>query len=158
MKGKQHVKKSQLSRIAKCLIVLSALLLTSGSRRIYADAPGAHPTYMHAIEYLRQARNVLDVHFSQSNLEKARQEAIPKIDAAITNLKDAAQLDEKKIKEIPPPANLDEKGRFHQAAQLLDMAKHNTEGAEADPHAKPLRDKAWKEIDEANAVIRAQFK
>jgi hypothetical protein len=152
------MKKSQLSRIAKSSIVLCTLLLMGGSMRVYADAPGAHPTYMHAIEYLRQARNVLDVHFSQSNLERARQEAIPKIDQAITNLRDAAQLDEKKVNEIPPPANLDEKGRFHQAAQMLDMAKKNSEGPEADPHAKPLRDKAWKEIDEANAVIKAQFK
>jgi hypothetical protein len=158
MKGKQNMKKSQLNGIAKCTIVFCALLLMGGSTRMYADAPGPHPTYMHAIEYLRQARNVLDVHFSQSNLERARQEAMPKIDQAITNLKEAAQLDEKKVKEMPPPANLDEKGRFHQASQLLEMAKKNSEGAEADPHAKPLRDKAWKEIDEANAVIRAQFK
>jgi hypothetical protein len=149
------MKKSQLSRIAKSSIVLCALLLATGSTRIYADAPGAHPAYLHAIDYLRQARDLLNIPFSQPAYAKTAAEAKPKIEAAINELKEAARIDEKNLKELPPPDNsLKENARFHKVAELLQMAHHDSSGPEADPNAKPFRDKAWKDMDEANAVVQ----
>ena len=149
------MKKSQLSRIAKSSIVLCALLLATGSTRIYADAPGAHPAYLHAIDYLRQARSLLQIQFGVPAHAQAAAEAIPRINAAIAHLKDAAKLDEKNLAAVPPPDNnLDETGRFHKVAELLRMAHHDTSGPEADPYAKPLRDKAWQDMDQANAIIQ----
>jgi hypothetical protein len=149
------MKKSQLSRIAKSSIVLCALLLSGGSTRIYADTPGVHPFYLHAIDYLRQARALLETHFNEPKHIQTVAEAVPKVDSAISDLKNASKLDDKHLSGVPPPdGSLDEKGRLHKAAELLRMAHQEAAKPESDPLAKPLQARGLRDIDEASAILQ----
>jgi hypothetical protein len=154
------MKKSQVSIIAQCSIILCALLL-SASPRLWAQAPpppgGTHPEYLHAIDHLRQARGILQVPYNEPLHKQAAAQAIPVLDHAIDHLKNAARLDGKSLAGVPPPDNhLDEKGKFHKVAELLQMAHHDLAGTgpESDPSARGPRDAALKDIDEANAIIQ----
>jgi hypothetical protein len=149
------MRKLQVNEFARCTIVLCALLLSGGSSRIYADTPGSHPSYLHAIEYLRQARALLQTHFTEPKHIQAVAAAIPRVDAAIVDLKNAAAMDAKNLAGVPPPnGNLDEKGRLHKSAELLQMAHQEVSKPESDPQARQLQARSLKDIDEASAIIQ----
>jgi hypothetical protein len=155
------MKKSQVRMIAQCSFIFCALLLLGASPRLWAQAPptqpGNHPMYLHAIDHLRQARDILQIPYNMPMHKQAAAEALPQVEHAIDHLKVAARIDDKSLADVPPPDNhLDEKGKFHKVAELLQMAHHDLAGTgpESDPQARPLRDQALRDIDQANAIIQ----
>jgi hypothetical protein len=50
------MKKTQLRTIARFSVILCALLLTANPTRVFAQTPGVHPGYEHAIRDLREAK------------------------------------------------------------------------------------------------------
>jgi hypothetical protein len=145
--------KLQVKHVAQCCIALCALLLASGSNQITAQAPGQHPEYLHAIRDLREARELLRYNFTNPVHVQAAGAAIPKIDAAIGELKTASHLDEKNLEDIPHDKVMPAEGRFHAVDALLKSAWDDTDRPESDPVARPYKEHAMQHVTEARTGI-----
>jgi len=143
----------KVSQVALWAIVLGGLLLAGNTTPTDAQTPGPHPAYLHALRDLREARSLLQANFGMPVHAQAAATAIPQIDAAIGDLKNASKLDEKSLGAVPPPKSMPEEGRFHTVADLLKSAHHDVGFPESDPVALPYRDRALKHIDAASAAI-----
>lgn len=148
------MKKSQVSIIAQCFIVLCALLIAGSSTQVDAQQqPGAHPGYLHAIRDLRQARELLRYNFTQPKQAAAANAALPAIDAAISDLKSASRVDDKHLEDVPHNKDLPAEGRFHQVMTLLNSAHAHVLEPDSDQAAISFRDHALGQIDNARKAI-----
>jgi hypothetical protein len=123
--------------------LLILLLLVLSSTASYADRP-----YLHALSDLRTARE-----YVESGLVGEKSAAlIQQINAAITDIKAAAQEDEQTIQEHPPiDATV---SRFHRALDLLKSAHNDVAIEENDGPAHGLRHHALEHINRAIEVAR----
>jgi hypothetical protein len=115
----------------------------------YADMPGAHPAYLHALTDLRHARAHLE---KPAKPQVAWDEgvAVKAVDEAIREIKEAAIDDGKPLQDHPPvDAGLDHVGRLHRAIELLRKAKKDIEEKESNDFAHGLRGRAVGHIDRA---------
>ena len=120
----------------------------------FADEPGRHPAYLHALTDLRHARAHLENLAATHHMDKEEQHAIDEIDKAIGEIKHAAIDDGKNLNDHPPvDAGLDRTGRFRRAQQLLDKAYSDIAREEDDPSVRGLRDRALHHIDEAHHIV-----
>jgi tetratricopeptide (TPR) repeat protein len=120
----------------------------------FADNPGAHPAYLHALSDLRDARAHLDKLAPTDHLDNEEQHAIKEIDDAIGEIKKASIDDGKNLNDHPPvDAHLDKKGRYHKALELLDRAHHDIKEKEDDKFANGLKDRSLKHIDAAHDIV-----
>ena len=73
------------------------------------------------------------------------------IERAFSTLKNASSVVRKDIHDEPPADHhsYDHPGRLHRALDLLRDARDQVDVEEADPDARPLRNRALKEIDTA---------
>jgi hypothetical protein len=147
------MRKLQAKLVAKCWIVLGALLLASGSNQITAQVPGPHPAYLHAIRDLREARQLLQYNFTNPVHVQGAAAAIGKIDAAIGELKNASHIDEKNLEAAPRDKEMPPEGRFHKVDALLKSAWDDTNRPESDPTARPQKEHAMQHITEARTAI-----
>src|ERR1700691_3499421 len=93
----------------------------------FADEPGRHPAYLHALTDLRHARAHLGKLTPSDRIDNEEQRAIEEIDKAIGEIKHAAIDDGKNLEDHPPvDAHMDREGRFHRALELLDKAHNDT--------------------------------
>jgi len=121
----------------------------------FADEPGRHPAYLHALSDLRAARAHLENLAPTYHMDKEEQKAIEEIDRAIDEIKKASIWDGKNLNDHPPvDAGLDRTGRFRRAMELLDKAHNDIAREEDDPGVRGLRDRAIHHIDEAHHVVR----
>ncbi len=104
------MRKLQVNLIAKYWIVLCALILAGGSTPIYAQMPGQHPGYLHAIRDLREARGLLQYNFTNPAHIQAASSLTREINAAIRDLKNASHIDEKDAQTVPPNKDLPPEG------------------------------------------------
>ena len=147
------MKTLQVRLLAQCAILLGALLSIGNVTPANAQMPGPHPPYLHALQNLREARNLLQTNFGDPAHAQAAAAALPEINSAIGDLKTASKLDDKNLGDVPPATNGPAEGRFRRVAQLLALAHHDTKGPEADPIALPAKERAQKHIDAASAII-----
>src|SRR5277367_3398185 len=120
----------------------------------FADDPGRHPAYLHALTDLRHARAHLENLTPSNRMDNEEQHAIDEIDKAIGEIKHAAIDDGKSLEDHPPvDAGMDRRGRFHRAKELLDKAHNDIAREEDDPSVHGLRDRAIHHIDEAHRII-----
>jgi hypothetical protein len=119
----------------------------------WADNPGKHPAYLHALSDLRDAR----AHLEQLSNDAVNQEeihAIDHIDKAIGEIKKAAIMDGKNIQDhVPVDAHLARTGRFHKALELLDKAKRDVSGEEDQADTAGLQLRVMHHIDEARRSV-----
>ncbi|HEY2145087.1 MAG TPA: hypothetical protein VGH12_03380 [Steroidobacteraceae bacterium] len=122
----------------------------------WADTPGKHPAYLHALSDLRDSR----AHLQQQGTgnatgDLAEAHAIEHIDNAINEIKQAAIMDGKNIQDhMPVDAHLDRPGRLHTALDLLNKAKNDVSGEEDQPDTKGLQMRVLKHIDEARLSVQ----
>jgi len=120
----------------------------------FADEPGRHPAYLHALTDLRHARAHLENLAATHHMDKEEEHAIDEIDKAIDEIKRAAIDDGKNLNDHPPiDAGMDRMGRFHRAQELLDKAHNDIAREEDDSSVRGLRDRALHHIDEARHIV-----
>lgn len=120
----------------------------------FADEPGKHPAYLHALTDLRHARAHLDKLSPSDQIDNEEQHAIDEIDKAIGEIKHASIDDGKDLNDHPPvDAHMGHKGRYHRALELLDKAHNDIAREEDDPSVRGLRDRALHHIDEAHRIV-----
>ncbi len=119
----------------------------------WADNPGRHPAYLHALSDLRDARAHLE-HFSSDPVDQQEERAVAEIDKAIGEIKHAAIMDGKNIGDhVPVDAHMVRNGRFHKALELLDRAKRDVSGEEDQPDTQGLQLRVMHHIDEARRAV-----
>ncbi len=119
----------------------------------WADNPGKHPAYLHALSDLRDARAHLE-RLGSDPVNQEEEHAIDHIDKAIGEIKHAAIMDGKDIQDhMPVDAHMERTGRFHKAMQLLDKAKHDVSGEEDQPDTQGLQLRVIHHIDEARRSV-----
>jgi tetratricopeptide (TPR) repeat protein len=120
----------------------------------FADDPGRHPAYLHALTDLRHARAHLERLTPSDRMDNEETHAIAEIDKAIEEIKRAAIDDGKALNDHPPvDAHLGRKGRYHRALELLDKAHHDISEKEDDQFAHGLKRRALEHIDEAHRIV-----
>ena len=120
----------------------------------FADEPGRHPAYLHALTDLRHARAHLERQTWSGRMDREEDHVIAEIDKAIEEIKHAAIDDGKNLNDHPPvDAHLGHKGRYHRALELLDNAHHDIAEKEDDGFAHGLRHRALEHIDEAHRIV-----
>jgi hypothetical protein len=107
----------------------------------WADTPGKHPAYLHALSDLRDARAHLE-HMSSDPVDHEEEHAIEQIDKAIGEIKHAAIMDGKDIQDHVP------------ALELLDRAKRDVSGEEDQPDTQGLQLRVIHHIDEARHSVK----
>jgi hypothetical protein len=119
----------------------------------FADNPGKHPAYLHALSDLRDARAHLE-HYSSDPVNLEEEHAIGNIDKAIGEIKKAAIMDGKNIQDhVPVDSHMDRRGRFHRALELLDKAKRDVSGEEDQSDTAGLQLRVIRHIDEARHSV-----
>ncbi len=135
-----------------CTVI--AFFLAVCSTMTFADDPGRHPAYLHALSDLRDARAHLDRLTPSDRLDSEEEHAIREIDAAIAEIKHAAIDDGKNVSDhMPVDAHGGRRGRYHKALELLDRAHHDISEKEDDEFAHGLRHRALQHIDEAHRIV-----
>ncbi|HEY9773579.1 MAG TPA: hypothetical protein V6C81_07190 [Planktothrix sp.] len=114
-----------------------------------ADAPGRHPSYIHAMSDLRLARYLI-FRPDRPDVEGNEVKAIREIDACINDLVKASINDGKNISDHPQ-ADLgpDFKGRLHKALDALRRARKDMDKEEDDPMNHGLQHRATEHVDHA---------
>lgn len=133
---------------------LALFLIALCSVITFADEPGRHPAYLHALTDLRHARAHLESPAATYHMDKEEQHAIEEIDKAIDEIKRAAIWDGKNLNDHPPvDSRMDRAGRFRRAMELLDRAHNDIAREEDDPSVRGLRNRAIHHIDEAHHIV-----
>ena len=142
------MRSSLLSIVAAATVTLFAAAPT------WADNPGKHPAYLHALSDLRDARAHLQ-HFGSDPVDHEEEHAISQIDKAIGEIKHAAIMDGKDIQDhLPVDAHMARDGRFHKALELLDKAKQDVSGEEDQPDTQGLQLRVLHHIAEARHSVK----
>jgi hypothetical protein len=120
----------------------------------FADTPGRHPAYLHALSDLRDARAHLE-RFTNEPVIAEEDHAIQHIDQAIGEIKKAAIMDGKNIQDhVPVDAHLAPRDRFVKALELLDKAQRDVSGEEDQPDTQGLQLRVIHHIDEARHSVK----
>ncbi len=134
-------------------ILILAALLAFCMPASYADTPGAHPGYLHALSDLRYARALLKTDFADD------WPAIKEIDWAIKEAKQAAIEDHKPLSDHPPlDARLDRAGRLRHAVEALNSAERDMAQEEQNGSAIVWRDRSLGHIRQARNLIHAEMR
>ncbi len=142
------MRSSMLHIIAAGALALFAVAPT------WADTPGRHPAYLHALSDLRDARAHLE-HFSSETVNQEEEHAIEHIDKAIGEIKRAAIMDGKDIQDhMPVDGHLKRHDRYRKAMELLDKAQRDVSGEEDQPDTQGLQLRVIHHIEEARHSVR----
>ena len=130
---------------------LAAVIVLAGfSSPARAERPGKHPEYLHAIQDLKHARYNLERKEGDREMRWDAKVAISEVDAALDEIKEAAEHVGKDL-EMHPPVDLKigYKGRLHKALDLLRSAKERCRKDEDSRGARRHQEAALRHIDEA---------
>ena len=115
-----------------------------------APAPHAHPSYLHALSDLRNARWNLERRGGDPQMKWDEREAVGAIDRALSDIKQAAIDDGKSLQDHPPiDAREMRAGRLHKAMAALQAARRDVSEEEDNAFANGLRARGLHNIDEA---------
>jgi hypothetical protein len=139
------------------VVLGNSLAMTSGSA--YADLPGKHPYYLHALTDLRTARWLLEHRPGDGAVSSQEDVAIQQINYTINDIKKASIDDGKNINAHP---NVDvpnnHPGRLHKAEEILNKVHSDVKREEDDPTARGLQHRSLAHIDVAlKATKRAIY-
>lgn len=136
---------------SKMITMVSATLcMTLLSLAAYADMPGKHPYYLHALSDLRAARWMLEHRPGDPAVSSQEDVAITEIDGAIGEIKRAAIDDGKDVHDHPNVQDMNGRpGRLHKALELLRQVHADVAREEDDPMTRGLRNRAVRHIDAA---------
>jgi hypothetical protein len=135
-------------------IILLSLFVATCVSAAYADKPGRHPHYLHALSDLRHARAYLDKLFMNEQRDEMEEHAIRKIDDAIREIKRAAIDDGKNLNDHPPiDTHLKRGDRYRKALELLDAAHRDVTMEEDNPQSQGLQGRVIAHIDEAHRIV-----
>jgi hypothetical protein len=141
-----------MKTVRHCAVL--AMIVALCTAMTFADEPGRHPAYLHALTDLRHARAHLDKLTPNDRIDNEEQHAIDEIDKAIGEIKHASIDDGKNLNDHPSvDAHLGHRGRYHRALELLDKAHNDIAREEDDPSVRGLRDRALRHIDEAHRIV-----
>lgn len=131
----------------------AVLVALSFGAPAFADNPGKHPAYLHALSDLRDARAHLE-HLSSDPVDRAEEHAIHSIDMAIRELKVAAVDDGKNIGDhMPVDAHLKRTDRYHKALELLDKAQQDVSHEEDQADTRGLQVRVVRHIEAARTEV-----
>lgn len=120
----------------------------------FAAAQYRHPAYLHARSDLRHATLLMRIP-DEPNVNRDMAAAADYTERAIRELDTAAMFDRRDIDEHPPIDTRMGRGhRFQEMLRLLDSARHDIEREEDNPRAREWRNRAFRNIDDAMALIR----
>jgi hypothetical protein len=142
-----------MKAIRKTTTLLLALAFALPAATSFADVPGAHPGYLHALSDLRYARALIE-HDAPEAVEHDQHLALHEIDEAIRVIKDAA-IDDGKDLNLHPPVQPEwpVSGRFHRALEAIGNAHRDVADREQNESVRDLRDRAIGHIDEAHRAV-----
>ena len=133
---------------------LLALFVSVCAAMTFADEPGRHPAYLHALTDLRHARAHLERPAATGHMDNEEGRAIAEIDKALGEIANAAITDGKNLNDHPPvDARMGWAGRYRRALELLDKAHNDIAREEDDPRTRGLRNRALHHIDEAHRIV-----
>jgi len=133
------------------IVLGNSLSITSGAA--YADLPGKHPFYLHALSDLRAARWAAEHRKGDAAVSGQEDVTIQHIDDAINEIKKASIDDGKNLTDHPHvDVPNDHLGRLHKVLQLLNKAHADVAREEDDPTTRGLRNRATHHIDAAIAA------
>lgn len=136
------------------LAVVLAALFAFGAAPSQAQAPGAHPAYLHALSDLRLMRAYLDRLTPSEVVDAESQGAIDEIDAAIREIKAASIDDGKNIHDhMPIDAHITPSGRYRKAREAGNAAWHDLDREEDNGYARGLKHRALDHIEKANHIV-----
>jgi hypothetical protein len=140
-------------RSVRFLVTAAAVALIAAMPS-WADTPGHHPAYLHALSDLRDARAHLE-HATTEPVVPEEVHAIDHIDQAIGEIKQAAIMDGKNIGDhMPVDTHLGRHDRFVKALELLDKAQRDVSGEEDQPDTRGLQQRVIRHIDEARHSVK----
>ncbi len=140
-------------RSVRFLVTAAAVALVAAMPS-WADTPGHHPAYLHALSDLRDARAHLE-HATTEPVVPEEVHAIDHIDQAIGEIKQAAIMDGKNIGDhMPVDTHLGRHDRFVKALELLDKAQRDVSGEEDQPDTRGLQQRVIRHIDEARHSVK----
>jgi hypothetical protein len=135
---------------APFLVALAAAALAPFA----AYAQPRHPAYLRARADLRRATLLMRIR-DEPNVNRDMETAIGFTERAIHELDTAAMFDRKDIDERPPiDTRLGRGSRFREILRLLGSARQDIEREEDNPRAREWRNRAFRNIDDAMAVVR----
>ena len=136
------------------VILLSTLVVTSVGMAS-ANRQGQHPTYMHALSDLEEARAHLEKPASNQKRQAEEANAMNKIDDAIDKINRAAAEDGKDIKNHQPVDARLERGhdRLLKVEELLEVALRDVSTREDNPRNRNLQGQIIDDIKEAHHII-----
>ena len=130
--------------------LLLAMLVAALPLSAFADLPGKHPGYLHALSDLRDARWNLEHRPGDAAVSAQEDVAITEIDRAIAEAKTAARDDGKDLHDHPhEDARLEHAGRLHHALELLKKAHADISGEEDNPENRELRHRIIEHVEAA---------
>ncbi len=121
----------------------------------WADLPGKHPGYLHALTDLRTARWLLSHQPGDAKVYGDEDVAITEVNAAIGEIKKASIDDGKDINDHPAVDVKEHGSRLLRSIESLKKAHEDITKEEDNPEARELRHRAVEHIDHA---IRAAEK
>jgi hypothetical protein len=114
----------------------------------------AHPSYLHALSDLRNARWNLERRGGDPQMKWDEHHAVDSIDRALNDIKKAAIDDGKNLQDHPPiDAQEPRAGRLHKALTALQAARNDVSQEEDNAFAGGLRARGIKNIDEAIHLV-----
>jgi len=135
-------------------LTLLSLLIPTCIGMAFADKPGHHPYYLHALSDLRHARAHLEFLAANERRDGEEEHAIRKIDEAINEITRAAIDDGKNLNDHPAiDVHLKRGGRYRKALELLDSAHRDVTREEDDPRARGLQGRIIADVDEAHRIV-----
>ena len=142
-----------MKAIWKTPTLLLALAIALPAATSFADVPGAHPGYLHALSDLRYARALIE-NDSPAAVEHDQHWALHEIDEAIRVIKEAA-IDDGKDLNVHPAVQPQwpVSGRYHRALEAIGNAHRDVADHEQNEFARGLRDRAIDHIDEAHRAV-----
>src|ERR1700722_3153699 len=139
-----------ISKKVPFLMALAASVLVPFA----AQAQFRHPSYLRARSDLRRATLLMRIP-DEPNVNRDMAMAADFTERAIHELDDAARWDRKDIDDHPPiDTRLGRGSRFREILRLLDSARHDVEQEEDNPIAREWRNRAFRNIDDAMALVR----
>ena len=130
----------------KTLLIAVALAAPIAS---FADLPGKHPGYLHALTDLRTARWFLEHQPGDAQVSGAEDVAITELDAALGEIKRSSIDDGKDLHDHPNVDVKEHGSRLLKAIETLKKARADISGEEDNPEVRELRHKAFEHIDKA---------
>jgi hypothetical protein len=141
-----------MTRFFKQIPILTALAVTALAP--FAAAQFRHPAYLHARSDLRRATLLMRIP-DEPNVNRDMASAADFTERAIRELDAAAMFDRKDIDDHPPiDTRMGRGSRFQEILRLLDSARHDIEREEDNPRAREWRNRAFRNLDDAMALIR----